>query len=354
MARSSRLENDLRDRRARLGWTQHDLAVRSGLSRTGIGAIEACRLVPSTTAALALASALGCRVEDLFRVATRSGPGGEEWAWPSPREAGRYWRAEVGGVVRRYPVEPSAIGMVPHDGAIEGGVARPRGQADPSRTLVIATCDPAIAILAGELERSSGVRLLALGRSSGSALQLLAAGLVHAAGLHLGLGDEAGGNPSATLEATGRGGTLLRMARWDEGICASPTLRLGSVRDALAGKRRWIGREPGSGARRCLDALLEGREPPRHNAPDHRGVAQAVRSGWAEVGVCHRLAAEEAGLDFLEVRQEDHDLCFAPGSEGDPRIRAVIEAVRAASYRQAIGDLPGFGTSETGSMRTIG
>ncbi len=352
MARPPRLENDLRDRRARLGWTQQDLATRSGLSRTGVGAIEAGVLVPSTTAALALAAALGCRVEELFRL-PRADAEGEGWAWPPLGVPGRYWRAEVGGVARRYPVEPSAGGMVPHDGRIEGGEARARVPADPSRTLVIATCDPAIGLLAAELERSSGFRLLAFGRSSGSALQLLAAGVVHAAGVHLGLGAEADDNAAAALAAAGRGSRLLRMARWDEGICAAPTLRLGSVRQALDGRRRWVGREAGSGARRCLDALLEGRKPPRHNASDHRGVAQAIRSGWAELGVCHRLAAEEAGLDFLEVRQEDHDLCLAANSERDPRIRALIEAVRSATYRQAVADLAGFDCQDTGSIRTI-
>ena len=38
-------------------------------------------------------------------------------------------------------------------------------------------------------------------------------------------------------------------------------------------------------------------------------MAEAVRCGWADVGVCHRLACEEAGLRFLGVRREPFDLC---------------------------------------------
>ena len=50
------------------GWSQEELARLSGLSRAGVSAIETGRLIPSAAAALALAAALGCRVEDLFRL----------------------------------------------------------------------------------------------------------------------------------------------------------------------------------------------------------------------------------------------------------------------------------------------
>ena len=60
--------NHLREHRARRGWSQEELARRAGLSRAGISAIETDRLVPSVAAALALAEALECRVEDLFQL----------------------------------------------------------------------------------------------------------------------------------------------------------------------------------------------------------------------------------------------------------------------------------------------
>src|SRR4051812_11996424 len=70
MADEPRLENDVRAYRDRLGWSQDELARLSSLSRAGISAIETGRLVPSTGAALALARAFGCTVEDLFRLPT--------------------------------------------------------------------------------------------------------------------------------------------------------------------------------------------------------------------------------------------------------------------------------------------
>ena len=40
------LENEVRAYRTRLGWSQEELASRSGLSRAGISAIETGRLIP--------------------------------------------------------------------------------------------------------------------------------------------------------------------------------------------------------------------------------------------------------------------------------------------------------------------
>jgi molybdate-binding protein len=88
-------------------------------------------------------------------------------------------------------------------------------------------------------------------------------------------------------------------------------------------------------------------------ASDHRGVAEAVRSGCADAGVCLRLVSEEAGLDFLGVRMEDYDLCFPARWRQDPRIRALLEAVRSPDYRRALGELPGYDSAGTGELQHV-
>ena len=350
MASRPTLENTIRDHRVRLGWTQGELARRSGLSRTGVGAIESGRLVPSAAAALGLAAAFGCRVEDLFRL-PRPGPAGAAWAWPPRREPCRFWRADVGDRTLLYPVEATPLGVIPHDGVHRDQSPPDVSRSDARDTLVIACCDPAVGLLADELARSAGIRLIALPRSSRAALDLLGKSLVHAAGVHLGRSEEPGANAAAVRGAIGSGFTLLRVARWEEGVASSPGLGLGSVAQAIGSGLRWIGREPGSGARQCLDELLAGRPTPRRCASDHRGVAEAIRSGWAEVGVCLRLAGEEAGLDFFGVREEAYDLCFPEASRDDRRIRALIEVARSRSYRRQLGELPGYDSSEAGELR---
>src|ERR1700678_1152054 len=140
------LDNDVKLMRTRLGWSQGELARRSGLSRAGISAIETGRLIPSTAAALALGAALGCTVESLFRLAgARVADGPASWAW-SPEGTGscRYWRAQIGVRSLLYPVEVSPLGLLPHDGLFENGAFLDHPGVDPARTLVLASCDPAV------------------------------------------------------------------------------------------------------------------------------------------------------------------------------------------------------------------
>jgi molybdate-binding protein/DNA-binding XRE family transcriptional regulator len=349
------LDNMVAEHRMRRGWSQQELADRSGLSRAGISAIETGRLVPSTAAALALASTFECRVEDLFRlpgVAPRSAA----WAWPAPADPCRYWRAEVGNRLWLYPAETSSLGMVPHDGVQRRGVLQPASETEPSDTLVLASCDPAVGLLADELLRSAGVRLLVIPRSSRAALALLEQGLVHVAGIHLSDARDPEGNVAvarAELPEPGKY-TLLHVARWEEGIALSSALRLKSIKSALDARLRWIGREEGSGARQCLDELLEGRRSPLRLARDHRGVAEAVRCGWADAGICLRLTSDEAGLAFLGVREEPYDLCFRRDQSDDRRIRALIDASRSLSFRRILADLPGFDASDAGQLVPLG
>jgi molybdate-binding protein/transcriptional regulator with XRE-family HTH domain len=345
-------ENEVRRRRTSRDWSQEELAHRAGLSRAGVSAIETGRLIPSTAAALALAAALGCRVEDLFRL---RGPGGGEpaWAWSPRQDPCRYWHAEVGGRVRYFPTEATPLGVVPHDGVLRNGSVEEGAPSDPGQTLVMACCDPAVGLLASELARTAGVRLVVLSRPSRSALALLGQGLVHVAGLHLGRADGPGENAAVVKAELGTGYRLLRLARWEEGITFAPALRLPTVREAVQSSLRWVGREAGSGARQCLDELLSGRRPPRRLASDHRSVAEAVRHGWADVGVCLRLVSEEAGLDFLGVRDEAYDLCFPEAWEGDRRIQALVAVLRSTAYRRALGELPGYNSAETGELQRV-
>ncbi len=360
------LDNDVRAYRTRLGWSQGELASRSGLSRAGISAIETGRLIPSTAAALALASAMSCTVESLFRLpGARPSEPREEWAWATPLPSCRYWRAEVGGRRYLYPVEVSSMGLVPHDGMSRDGTLEDHRRDDPSQTLVMACCDPAVGLLAAELARHSDLRLIVLRRSSRAALDLLDRGLIHAAGVHLARADVAEGNAASIRqhldEGSGRGGDLrvLRVADWDEGIAMAPGLGLGTIREVVTARGlRWVLREPGSGAQQCLDEILQGLEPRRpgrrcHRALDHRGVAEAIRGQSADAGICLRIAGEEAGLSFLSVRQEAYDICMTEALLNDRRGRALVNVIRSSAYRRLLDDLPGYSTARTGDLQPV-
>jgi molybdate-binding protein/transcriptional regulator with XRE-family HTH domain len=341
MANKRQPANRVKIFRQQRGWSQEQLAQRAGISRAAVSAVEIQRLVPSVAAALALATALGCRVEDLFGAAV-CGDEEKNWAWPPTQEPCRFWHARVGGRLLLFPVEATVAGVIAHDGVFRNGRCHPSGAASPECTLVMASCDPAAGLLANEFARTSGFRLLVLHRSSSQALDLLRRGLVDVAGLHLATATDKGGNALAARSALGAGYSLLKLATWEETLALGSGISASSVKSLLRSRLRWVGREPGSGARLCQDELLQDRPQPRRLAKDHRGVADAIRCGWADVGVCVRLASEEAGLRFIKLREEAYDLCFPTRLENDPRLGALLQVVRSAGFRKWLSEVPGY------------
>ena len=344
MSEQRQLQNQVRARRIGRGWSQEELAVRAGISRAGVSAIEMGRLVPAATAVLALAAALECRVEDLFSLVAEGQSAG-------PVGLGARWRAvpllarQRGGAKLLYPVEPTCMPLA-HDGIFHEGRFEDRGQVPASDVLVVASCDPALGLLANEYHRLSGFHILALQRPSREALSLLARGLVHVAGVHLERRGQRGYNAAAAREILGDAFCLLRTAFWQEGLAVASSRRVRSVQRAVDGRLRWVGREPGSAAGELQQELLSGRVP-KHVARGHRNVAEAVRAGWADVGVCVRLVSEEAGLDFLTVREETCDLCFPaewqwrpprPGIGGNGAIAGLSRTDSRLARLRRLGD----------------
>jgi molybdate-binding protein/transcriptional regulator with XRE-family HTH domain len=349
MSRTQATPNSVRTRRLARGWSQQELADRAALSRAGISAVESGRLAPSVTAALALAKALGCTVEELFLPSSRE-DAASDWAIEPARPRVRFWQARVADRVWKYPVEDDSPQLDWHDGVAGAREPRPSDPDLANRTLVVAGCDPAAGLLAAEYARQFQFRMIVLRRSSREALKLLAAGKVHAAGLHLGDAQHRSGNRSAARAQVGSGCVLVRVARWEEGLALGPRLKAAATAALGSAKTRWVGREEGSGARQCQDEILAGRPAPRRVAFDHRSVASAVKCGWADVGPCVRLASEESGLGFLKITEKDYDLCFLPDSQSDPRITALVATLASRRYRARLAELPGYSTRHTGEL----
>lgn len=350
MSSDVNLTNCVRGFRERLGWTQAELARAARLSRPEISAIETGRLVPSAAAALALARAFDCSVESLFQFAAPPQEDGCRLAWPAARPPARIWTARVGGRTLAYPAESGEQGCVPHDAIWTGGALDIAPSGIESRTLVLATCDPAVGLLASELARTENIRLIAFQKSSQAALALLRSGLVHGAGVHLADAEHEEENRRAAAEAAGGSLHLIRAAEWEEGVAVRPDSSFRSLSQAVQGARHWVGREAGSGARQCQDIILAGQPTPGRTAGSHRGVAEAVRAGWARAGVCVRLLCEESGIDFLSVRSEPYDICMPAALASDYRYAALLRVLRSSRYRRLLAEMPGYRSDRTGEV----
>ncbi len=64
------MQNDLAERRARLGWSQAVLAERLGVSRQTVISIERGRFDPSLPLAFRIADLFGARIDEIFTPAT--------------------------------------------------------------------------------------------------------------------------------------------------------------------------------------------------------------------------------------------------------------------------------------------
>ena len=354
MSQSSPGDNRVRALRQARGWTQEELAEVAGLSRAGVSAIEAARLVPSVAAALGLARALACSVEDLFGAPQPAASTAARFAWQPATFPCRYWAAEVGGQTLLYPVESSPRGGLLHDGIAKRPDDLPPPMEVARTTLVLACCDPAAGYLAAAYRRQGGFRMLVFTRTSTEALGLIEQNLVHVAGVHFAAKESRRGNAAEIAQRPrAHDLSLLRVAQWEEGLACDPAAKFRSASAASRGKLRWVGRSSGAAARRCQDELLGNRTAPRHVARDHRGVVEAIRSDWADVGVCVRLASEEGQLGFLPVCEEQYDLCFRSEVAADPRLRALIATVRSMSYRSLLTQLPGYRPVGIGEIETV-
>jgi molybdate-binding protein/transcriptional regulator with XRE-family HTH domain len=353
MSPQGHVDNRVRALRQARGWTQAELAEAAGLSRAGVSAIEAARLVPSVAAAIGIARALGCSVEDLFG-GPQAAPATVQFAWQPVSFPCRYWAAEVGGRTLLFPVESGLRGDVVHDGVARRPDDLPDHVEAARSTLALACCDPAAGYLAGEYARHGGFRMLVFTRTSSAALALVQQELVHVAGVHFATSGDRRGN-AAQIGTRGASDSLslLRVAQWEEGIACPAGMKLRSPGAAARSSLRWIGRASGAGARRCQDELLGGKTAPRRVARDHRGVVEAIQSGWADVGVCVRLACEEGQLGFVPVCHEQYDLCYRSEIADDPRLRALVSTVRSSAYRSLLVQLPGYRPLAIGEVETV-
>lgn len=353
MNQVSRLQNTVLLRRSAREWSQAELAKRAGISRAAVSAIESGRLTPSVTAALSLARVLECTVEELFGGGPAPLTNEPVWAWQPWMEPCRYWEAEVRGRRLLYPAEAISLNPFSHDGLWRDGFCHDARTDAAETTLTVTTCDPAAGLLAGEYARESGFRMLVFPRGGGAGLDLVRKRLIHVAALHRSTMENPDRNAASVGTELGGRGMLLRVARWETGVAHGATDRTRSVTALSRRVRQWAAREPGSAARECLDDLLGGKPPAGRVVESHTGVTEAVRAGWAEAGVCVKVSAMEARLNFLPLQTETLDFCFHASLENDPRIQALIRVLRGRRYRQMLAELPGYDARLTGELVSV-
>ncbi|MDH5669764.1 MAG: helix-turn-helix domain-containing protein, partial [Nitrospira sp.] len=323
--------NHLKSLRTRRGLTQSELASRAGITRQAVSSIESNLYLPTTGVALQLASALNCRVEDLFSLTPTEEilEGTLVGHLPHRESPAQQVRVKVSTVGRRTIVRPAMdLGeqfcfAVPADGYVTGApgissgtvvrVKLSRNHEAIQHDIAVAGCDPAI-FLAGEHLRRQKDRSTVVGWTMGSmaALQALQRREVHVAGLHL--YDPATGEsnlPFLKRSLKGSGYEVITFAAWEEGflVRSGNPLSIRTAEDLTQPTLTLINREKGSGARLLLDRQLRTAGIPSTHirgydktVASHFDVARAIAGHQADVGIGVRSAARHFGLDFVPLQ----------------------------------------------------
>lgn len=365
--------DSVRRARAARRLSQSELARRAGISRQALSAIETGLYQPSVAVALSLARELGETVEKLF--------GGDKerthqrveakWADEEVPTAGAAQRrvalARVAGKVVAVAQPAAHLALAPAAGMLErvrhkrAEVATFRLQNEIDSTLLIAGCDPAVAILADWLaRRRSPVCAVALSCSSSRALEALAEEQAHAAGVHL--RDPASGeyNLASVRRTLGhRPSILVNFARWELGLATAAGNRLGisGFADLARGGLHIVNREAGSGARAALDEGLSklglaaeeiaGYET---ELSGHLEVAAAIAAGQADVGMTIRVAADAYGLGFIAIREERYDLAIRERESATEPVKALLQALNSGRFAREVSQLCVYDTGQMGKV----
>jgi len=120
----------------------------------------------------------------------------------------------------------------------------------------------------------------------------------------------------------------------------------------------FINRQAGSGTRLLLDknlkelginfSKIKGYENEEYT---HMGVAQAVASGRADVGLGILAAAKALDLDFIPVTEERYDLLIAKEFINSEMIKALLDIIKNdEEFRKAVLSLGGYDIRDMGKI----
>jgi putative molybdopterin biosynthesis protein len=351
--------------------TQIELARRARISRQALGAIESGVYQPGVTVALRLARELGETVENLFGSETGETSQRVSAGWTGDESPMCHRQhvalARVGGKLVAVEQPAAQLALAPFSGVIRHAMRRraevstflSRDEIDS--TLLIAGCDPAVAIMGNWLaRRRSAVHIVAVQCSSTRALEALVIGQVHAAGVHLRDPKSGEYNLAQIKRSLGRRrATVVTFASWELGLAtaAENPHKIGSAADLVRTGLKIVNREAGSGARLALDEGLAelGLHGNRivgyqNELAGHLEVAAAIASGQADTGVTIRVAAEVFGLSFIPLREERYDLVIPDQELGSTQVKVMLDALSSRRFAREIGD---FCLYETGKMGQV-
>jgi putative molybdopterin biosynthesis protein len=364
------ITNNLAAVRKQRGLSASALARMAGVGRQTIYAMEAGSYIPNTAVGLRLGRALGVSVEELFSLKASESKRSSENVTLLP-SSGVLHRGQpvqlcdIDGDLVAAPAAPMTW-CLPASDAVISGRSPVRSKAklhlhepdkDFRNRLLLAGCDPAMAVLARYLQ-PTGIDLVLVHENSSNSLSLLKRGYVHIAGTHL--RDETTGE--SNLSAINNlfpadSVAAISFAAWEEGlvVASGNPKHIEGVQDLARKTVTFLNREPGAGSRFLLDTHLKRLklDPKRvrgydRTAPGHLAAAWEVKRGAADCCLATQGAARVFGLDFIPLETSRYDLVLRRQHLNLPGIQALFDTINRLSFRLELNSVGGYNTAVTG------
>jgi molybdate-binding protein len=130
-------------------------------------------------------------------------------------------------------------------------------------------------------------------------------------------------------------------------------LKIGSLKDLVTSKARFVNRDHDSGTRALFDQLLAQQrisEAKINGAQQmeftHAAVAAYVASGMADAAFGVEAAARQFGLDFVRLLTEDYFfVCRRAFLETEP-MRRILDIMKGDAFHSAVEQLPGYAAQQ--------
>jgi len=181
-------------------------------------------------------------------------------------------------------------------------------------------------------------------------LRAIRKGIADVAGVHL--LDESGVYNEPFLQ--GINGLLVKGYIREQGLILPKGNPLGIRGIADLPGRRIVNRTRGSGTRTLFDMELKKLATEKHvpveeliesiegydvEAKTHNAVASAILSGKADAGIGIRTVADQNGLDFIPLRDEEYDFVVQKSHADKPAIKAFLDVLHSSEFRSGLKTL---------------
>jgi putative molybdopterin biosynthesis protein len=211
---------------------------------------------------------------------------------------------------------------------------------------------------------AAGLHLQLRFAGSFDALQSLAEGRCVVAGFHVPRGVQRGSVYAQAMRPLLRPGRhkLLACMQRQQGlmVAAGNALDVTSLADVVQRRLRFADREPGAGTHVLTDHLLQQAHLERSalqvatTENSHVAAALAVASGRADAALGLQAAAEQAGLGFVPLVEEDYFLVCLRDALDTPAVLALRQALALSTWRHHLSGLAGYtAAADAGAVRAL-